>query len=140
MTIAFASICSTAWAAPCVLQETCAYVENCQGDELTIELLGTPPTRIRSNYGDFSVDQIAKAGEITSKFRLSDGQELTAISQSDLLTASRIEDDEHKYMYVTKTSTTELTVTLLTQPLRYADYTKANYGRRTFSGKCEQEF
>ncbi|WP_143030512.1 hypothetical protein [Ruegeria halocynthiae] len=103
-------------------------------------LLGTPPERIESNFGDFSVDRIAKAGEITSKIRLSDGQEWTATSQNDLLTASRIEGGKHEYMYVTKTSTTELTVTLLTQPLRYADYTKANNGRRAFSGKCEQEF
>ncbi len=105
-----------------------------------LELLGTPPELIESNYGDFSVDQIAKAGDITSKIGLSDGQEWTAVSRSDLLMAFRIEDEKHEYMYVTKTSTTDLTVTLLTQPLRYADYTKANNGRRAFSGKCEQEF
>ncbi len=105
-----------------------------------LELLGTPPERIESNFGDFSVDQVAKAGDITSKIRLSDVQEWTAVSKSDLLVASRTEDDRHEHMYVTKTSTTELSVTLLTQPLRYVDYAKANNGRRTFSGKCEQEF
>ncbi|RLK10623.1 hypothetical protein [Ruegeria conchae] len=105
-----------------------------------LELLGTPPERIESNFGDFSVDRIAKAGDITSKISLSDGQEWTAVSKSDLLAASWTEDDRHEHMYVTKTSTTELTVTLFTQPLRYVDYAKANNGRRTFSGKCEQEF
>ncbi len=140
MTIAFASMCSTAWAAPCILQEACADLQNCVAGELMLELLGTPPERIESNFGDYSVDQIAKAGDITSKIRLSNGQEWTAVSKSDLLVASRTEDDRHEHMYVTKTSTTELTVTLVTQPLRYVDYAKANNGRRTFSGKCEQEF
>ncbi len=138
--VAFTSFCSSAWAAPFILQEICTNVENCEGDEFTLELLGTPPERIKSSFGDFSVDRIARAGEITSKIRLSDGQEWTATSQNDLLTAFRVEGDKHENMYVTKTSTTELLVTFLTQPLRYADYTKASNGRRAFSGKCEQEF
>jgi hypothetical protein len=139
-TLAFTAIGSTALSTPCALQETCAYVEDCEGAELTLELLGTPPELVQSNFGDFSVDQIARAGEITSKIRLSNGQEWTATAKNDLLTASRTHDDKHINMYVTKTSDTEVAVTLLTLPMRYVDYAQAGQARRAFSGKCGLEF
>ncbi len=117
-TLAFTAIGSTALSSPCALQETCAYVEDCEGAELTLELLGTPPELVQSNFGDFSVGQIARAGEITSKIRLSNGQEWTATTENDVLTASRTQEDKHINMHVTKTSDSEMAVTLFTVPMR----------------------
>ncbi|MEX0307616.1 MAG: hypothetical protein AB3N12_09535 [Ruegeria sp.] len=135
-----ASLTSAAYAEPCFLNEVCENKEECVGSTFDIEFVGNPPSQVRTNFGEFSIDGTAAAGEATSKLRLSNGTEYVVTSENSLMIASQENAESHSIVFLARTSPSKLTATLAAVPQRYIEYSETFNARRVFEGDCEQEF
>ncbi|WP_180887164.1 hypothetical protein [Ruegeria sp. THAF57] len=130
----------TAVTEPCFLSELCENNEGCTGSTLKFEIVGNPPDRVLTNFGDFGVDGTSAAGEATSKVRLSNGTEYVVTSKNSLMIASQKNENSRSIIYFVQTPPSTLTATLVVVPQKYVDYSKTFNARRVFEGDCEQEF